>query len=90
MENTVLGAHLIIEDLTRLPVPVILFNLLLVHLVHLETTLASLAISLTHVSLHVGSSLASLVRFVGIESVPVAIVPPGVFVLLIVSVNLKM
>ena len=70
------------------PIPVVLLNLLLVNLVHLETTLASLAVALPHVSFHIGGSLASFVRLIGIKSIPVTIVPPSVFVLLVVRVNL--
>ena len=67
------------------PIPVVLLDLLFIHLIHLEATLP---ITLSHVSLHIGSGLASFICFVGIEGVSVAIVPPRILVLLIVGVNL--
>ena len=68
-----------------IPIPVVLLDLLFIHLIHLEATLP---ITLSHVSLHIGSGLASFICFVGIEGVSVAIVPPRILVLLIVGVNL--
>ena len=67
------------------PIPVVLLDLLFIHLIHLEATLP---ITLSHVSLHIGSGLASFICFVGIEGVSVAIVPPRILILLIVGVNL--
>merc|ERR1719495_1495467 len=67
------------------PIPVVLLDLLFIHLIHLEATLP---ITLSHVSLHIGSGLAGFICFVGIKGVSVAIIPPRILILLIVGVNL--